>query len=102
MMTVHTAWGTDIGSAVSALRSGHRVRRAGWNAPNQWLSLTPGNVIPAHLFWSPANRDFAESRPDKHAEVRSYVTLKTADDKIVPWTCSQSDLLATDWEVLPL
>lgn len=31
----------------------------------------------------------------------SYVTMKTADGKIVPWLCSQTDLLAVDWVVVP-
>jgi len=101
MTNVNQVWGTCIGAAVAALKAGHRVRRAGWNGKGMWLSLTPGNVIPAHNFWSPHNRDFAETRHDKHAEVLPYVTMKTADDKIVPWLCSQTDLLATDWEVLP-
>ena len=26
-----------------------------------------------------------------------FIALKTADNKIVPWTISQSDALATDW-----
>lgn len=98
----NTAWGTGIGAAVAALKAGHRVARRGWNGKGMWLSLTPGNHIPAHWFWSKHNRDFAEAAPDKHVEVLPYVTMKTADDKIVPWTCNQSDLLADDWEVLPL
>lgn len=89
-----------IGGAVDALKAGSRVRRAGWNGKNMWLSLTPGNLVPAHNFWSPRNREFAESRPDQHAEVLPYVTMKTADDKVVPWLCSQTDLLADDWELV--
>ena len=27
-----------------------------------------------------------------------YVYMKTADDMLVPWLCSQSDLLSRDWE----
>lgn len=98
----NTAWGTDIGAAVAALKAGHRVRRAGWNGKGMWLSLTPGNFVEADKFWSPANREFAKQRVDNHAEVLPYVTMKTADDKIVPWLCSQTDLLADDWEVLPV
>ena len=29
----------------------------------------------------------------------SHVDMKTADGYVVPWLCSQTDLLATDWEV---
>lgn len=90
---------TDIGEAVRALRGGFRVARAGWNGKDMWLSLTPGNVIPAHKFWSPQNRFYAENNGGE-AEVLPYVTMKTADGKIVPWLCSQTDLLAEDWQIL--
>ena len=28
---------------------------------------------------------------------KSHIDMKTADDKIVPWLASQTDVLATDW-----
>lgn len=90
----------DIGDAVKALKAGGRVRRSGWNGKNMWLSLTPGQRVPSEKFWSVHNRMLAEVQPDKHAEVLPYVTMKTADNKIVPWLCSQTDLLAEDWEAL--
>ncbi len=92
--------GTDFSDALAALKAGCRVRRVGWNGKGMWLALSPGGIVPAHNFWAPHNRVFAESRPDKHAEVLPYITMKTADDKIVPWLASQTDLLANDWEVL--
>jgi hypothetical protein len=96
------SFGTGIGSAVAALKAGYRVRRAGWNGKGKgmWLSLTVGRRVGAAAFWSPHNSDFARTQYDMHAEVLPYVTMKTADDKIVPWLCSQTDLLADDWEVM--
>jgi hypothetical protein len=83
------------------LKLGQRVRRAGWNGKGMWLSLTPGNLtVHANQFWSPHNRTFAYTQPHDVAEVLPYVTMKTADDKIVPWLASQTDLLAEDWEIL--
>lgn len=90
----------EIGGAVAALKAGHRIARAGWNGKHMWLSLTPGNTISAEKFWSPQNRLFAQGNGG-HAEVLPYVTMKTADGKIVPWLCSQTDLLADDWDTLP-
>jgi hypothetical protein len=29
-----------------------------------------------------------------------YIFMKTADDKLVPWLASQTDLLSDDWEVV--
>lgn len=89
-----------IGEAVDALRDGKKVTRKGWNGRDMWLSLTPGNTIPASNFWSDNNREFAKNNGGS-AEVLPYVTMKTVDGKIVPWLCSQTDLLATDWMIAP-
>lgn len=90
----------DIGMAVSILRDGGRVRRAGWNGKGMWLSLTPGRTVEAKHFWSRQNQIFAEDNGGR-AFVLPYITMKTADDNIVPWLCSQTDLLALDWEQVP-
>lgn len=93
--------GEGIGRAIHALKEGKRVARAGWNGKDMWLSLTPGQKkVPAESFWSPHNVVFARRQPGEFAEVLPYITMKTADDKIVPWLASQTDILAEDWEVL--
>lgn len=67
----------DIGDAVSFLQEGRRVARKGWNGPGQYLEL----VI----------------APNQDQERPPYVQIRTAQGFLVPWVCSQSDLLATDW-----
>ena len=67
----------DIGAAVKAMREGSAVARSGWNGKNMYLKLR-------HL--NNANLP--------------YVYMRTAQGDIVPWTCSQSDLLADDWAVV--
>jgi hypothetical protein len=38
--------------------------------------------------------------PDTNSKMSlPYVYMKTVDDKLVPWLCSQTDLLAEDWLV---
>ena len=70
----------NIGFAVDRLRAGQRVTRSGWNGKNIWLEL---------------------QRPDEHSKMTlPYVYMKTAQDDLVPWLCSQTDLLAEDWQVL--
>ena len=70
----------DIGWAVAVMREGNRVRRSGWNGKGMWLAI---------------------QFPDEHSKMSApYVYMKTADNKLVPWLCSQTDLLATDWEVV--
>jgi hypothetical protein len=67
-----------IGWAVKQLQDGERVRRAGWNGKGMWLEL---------------------QTPDANSKMTlPYVYMSTAQGDLVPWLCSQSDLLATDWE----
>ena len=66
----------DIGWAVHQMRMGH-VTRPGWNGKGMWLAL---------------------QSPDENSKMTlPYVYMYTADGKMVPWLCSQSDLLAIDW-----
>lgn len=67
----------NIGEAVQAIKSGKRVCRSGWNGKDMWLELQ----VPD-----------AESKMTK-----SYIYMKTADDQLIPWLASQTDLLADDW-----
>ena len=84
--TGHPSDGQTIGWAVNALHSGARVRRAGWNGKGMHLELQV---------------------PDEHSKMeRPYVFIKPpygADGYesggLVPWICSQTDLLADDWEL---
>ena len=66
-----------IGWAVERLQNGDRVTRHGWNGPGQSLELQV---------------------PDEHSKMtRPYVYIYTVQGDLVPWICSQTDLLATDW-----
>lgn len=88
-----------IGRAVKEMKNGERVARYGWNGKDMWLSLTVGREIEAKHLWSPHNQLFAEEHGGS-LKVDSYVTMKTAQNTVVPWLCSQSDLLAEDWFVV--
>ena len=69
----------DIGWALYAMRHGDKVHRRGWNGKGQWLAL---------------------QIPDAHSKMGlPYIYISTANGLVVPWTCSQTDLLAIDWEV---
>lgn len=69
----------DIGWAIKQLRDGATVQRLGWNGKGMWLALQV---------------------PDAHSKMTlPYVYMSTAQGDLVPWLCSQTDLLATDWQV---
>ena len=82
-----------IGWAVKQMHNGCWVARAGWNGRGMFLFLVPGSRFEVNraplLGIYPAGTVI-----DYHA----HVDMKTASGDIVPWLCSQTDLLATDWE----
>ena len=70
----------DIGWAVKQLHDKQRVCRRGWNGKGMWLELQV---------------------PDEHSKMTlPYVFMHTAQHDLVPWLCSQTDLLALDWELV--
>lgn len=69
----------DIGSAINYMREGRRVCRAGWNGKGMYLEL---------------------QIPDANSKMTlPYVYMRTVQGDLVPWLCSQTDLLSMDWEL---
>lgn len=89
----------DFSDALRQLKGGQRIARAGWNGKGMWLTLSPGGEVAASDLWAPANKAFAV-RNGGSAVVLPYITMKTADNCIVPWLASQTDVLAEDWMVI--
>jgi hypothetical protein len=85
--------------ALQALKAGARVARRGWNGKGMWVAYSPGNLVEPGKLWSPAAAAWSLTRK-RPVEVLPYLIMKTADDKIVPWMISQTDVLAEDWEVV--
>lgn len=56
------------------------IAREGWNGKGMFVFL----VIPAE-------------DASIHGESLPYLAMKTADGKVVPWLCSQTDMQAKDW-----
>lgn len=69
----------SIGWAVKQMHNGLKVTRAGWNGKGQFLELQV---------------------PDANSKMTlPYVFITTVQGNRVPWLCSQTDLLAADWEL---
>lgn len=84
-----------IGWAVKQMQIGSKVRRAeGWNGKGMFLFLVPSSQFEVNraplLGIYPAGTII---------DYQPHVDMRTANGRIVPWICSQSDLLATDWEL---
>lgn len=92
------ASGMGIGEAVAAMRvQRKRVRRAGWNGKGMYLVYQAG--YPDGI---PINKNTSEATgiaEDTVCKFHPYVMMCTAQGDFVPWLCSQTDLLATDWEI---
>jgi len=85
-----------IGSAVEELEKGHRVARTGWNGKNMFLFI-PGSDGVFHVEHTPAEPLFPEGTI---LDSPAPILMKTAENTIIPWTCSQTDLRASDWMVV--
>ena len=87
----------DIGWAVKAMRDGFKVCRQGWNGRGMYLVRQAG--YPAGI---PINENTAKAIGEPVGTVKKflpYVMMHTAQGDFIPWLCSQSDLLAEDWDI---
>lgn len=72
-----------FGAAIEDLKAGRRVSRAGWNGKGMWLQLVT------------ASQSYL---PGLNLYCLPFIAMKTANDELVPWLASQTDMLAEDWE----
>lgn len=87
--------GNDIGWAVKNMFDGEKVAREGWNGKDMFLFLVPGSQFKVNRH--PLLGIYPEGTEINYCP---HVDMKTVDGKIVPWLCSQTDLLATDWIII--
>lgn len=85
----------DFGEALRLLKDGQKLQRSGWNGKGMYIVLKPG--YPDGI---PCNEATARAHgiPDgTMITYCPYLEMKTADNNLVPWLASQTDLLADDW-----
>lgn len=82
--------------ALALIKAGGRASRAGWNGKRMFVFLVPGSVFkvnrPPLLGIYPLNTEI---------RYHAHIDLRTATGEVVPWVCSQTDLLAEDWLTVP-
>jgi len=87
----------SFGDAVEILKKGLRVERAGWNGKGMFLYYVPENKYPA-------NRNEQATMigmfKDDMVPYGAYIAMKTAQNNVVPWLASQTDVLAEDWQIV--
>ena len=85
----------SFSEAVQNLKDGYKVARAGWNGKGMFIFLVKGSTFAVNR--PPLNQFYPEGTLINY---RPHVDMKTVDGDIVPWICSQSDMLANDWEIV--
>lgn len=79
----------DFSDALMWLKEGKRVSRSGWNGKGMFLLLIAGDA------WG---FECDVEGVDGHV-ASAFICMKTADNKLVPWFASQTDLLSTNWHI---
>jgi hypothetical protein len=96
----------DFGKAIEALKAGRMVARSGWNGKGMYLYLVPANSYPAQTdvakeYWKDRQPPQGENSVSPiMVPYGAYIAMKTAQENVVPWLASQTDVLAEDWEDL--
>jgi len=84
----------DFSQALIQIKAGERVARSGWNGKGMFIFLVPGSKFKVNR--APLLGIYPEGT---EIDYHGHIDMKTADGQVVPWLCSQTDMLATDWEV---
>lgn len=85
----------NFGEALEKLELGMKVARKGWNGKGMFLFLVPGSKFVVNR--PPLLGIYPEGTEINY---HAHIDMKTADDMVVPWLASQTDILAKDWEIV--
>lgn len=85
----------SFSEALEALKIGQRVMRNGWNGKGMFLFLVPGSTFNVNR--PPLLGIYPEGTEINY---HAHIDMKTADNKVVPWLASQTDMLADDWVII--
>lgn len=85
----------NFSDALHVLKQGSKVQREGWNGKGMFIFLVPGSRFIVNR--PPLLGIYPEGT---QIDYHPHVDMKTADGQIVPWLCSQTDMLADDWQIV--
>lgn len=86
----------NFGWAIAQLKDGRKVTRTGWNGKGMYVYYVPAASYPAQRN---ERGTMIGQFPDDMVPYRDYIATKTAQNDVVPWVASQSDILADDWQL---
>jgi len=85
----------NFSQALEYIKLGKKVSREGWNGKGMFIFLVNGSTFTVNR--PPLLGTYPEgTKINYHA----HIDMKTADNQVVPWLCSQTDMLAEDWGIV--
>ena len=88
----------DFSDALHMLKDGHKIARDGWNGKGMYIAMKPG--YPDGIVCNEATAKAHGIEVGPKITYCPYLEMKTADNKLVPWLASQTDILAEDWTIV--
>lgn len=85
----------DFSDALFELKQGYRVARKGWNGKGMFIFFVDGSTFKVNR--PPLLGIYPEGTEINY---HAHVDMRTANGQIVPWICSQTDMLAEDWVIV--
>jgi hypothetical protein len=82
----------NFSQALHLLKNGKRLARSGWNDKNMFIFLVPGSRFKVNR--APLLEIYPEGTEIDYCP---HIDMRTADDKIVPWVASQTEIMSDDW-----
>ena len=83
----------NFSQALVEVKKGSKVKRKGWNGKGMFIFLVIGSTFKVNR--PPLLGIYPEGTEINY---HAHIDMKTADEMIVPWVASQTDVLADDWE----
>ncbi|WP_081059892.1 DUF2829 domain-containing protein [Burkholderia stagnalis] len=87
--------GACFSSALSWVKQGRRIARAGWNGNGMFVYFVPAASYPVQT--GAAKAHFGEG---SMVPYNAYLALKGVDDTVSTWVPSVTDCLADDWHIV--
>jgi len=87
--------GTNFSEILDFIKRGYKAKRKGWNSDEQFLFLVKGSVFKVNR--APLMGIYPEGT---EIEYQSRIDMRTSQGNVVPWTASQTDILAEDWVIV--
>jgi len=83
----------NFSEALTSIKAGNKIQREGWNGKGMFIFLVNGSTFKVNR--PPLLGIYPEGT---EVTYHAHIDMKTADNQVVPWLASQTDLLANDWQ----